>query len=117
MRMQIAKSIERAAPLAPTPNALGVTEITIAAETGKLDSVADKVVAIVSELGGSVTKGIPDAGRLSMLVDVPGNRELEFRAAIASIGGSNPQPTIPGSAEKKSFVVQIVEGSSASHSP
>ena len=117
MREQIAKSIERAAPLAPTPNALGVTEITIPAETGKLDSVADKVVAIVSELGGSVTKGIPDASRLSMLVDVPGNRELEFRAAIASIGGSNPQPTIPGSAEKKSFVVQIMEGSSASHSP
>src|SRR5262245_62685222 len=60
MREQIAKSIERAAPLTPTPNALGVTEITIPAETGKLDSAADKVIGIVSMLGGSATKGVPD---------------------------------------------------------
>ena len=35
MREQIAKSIERAAALTPAPNALGVTEITIPAATGK----------------------------------------------------------------------------------
>src|SRR5204863_2411579 len=78
MREQIAKSIERAASLTPAPNALGVTEITIQAETGKLDAVADKVIAIVSGLGGSATKGVPDVGRLSILVDLPGNREQEF---------------------------------------
>jgi hypothetical protein len=120
MREQIAKSIERAAAFTPTPNALGVTEITISAETGKLDAVADKVVAIVSELGGSATKGVPDAGRLSILVDLPASRESEFRAAVASIrGGGSPEssafaeatadkPT-PATDEKKSFVVQIVE--------
>ena len=119
MREQIAKSIERAAPLTPAPNALGVTEITIPAETGKLDAVADKVVAIVSELGGSATKGVPDAGRLSILVDLPAIRESEFRMAVASIGGRSPgssasaeatadKPT-PATGEKKSFVVQIVQ--------
>ena len=87
MREQIAKSIERAAALTPAPNALGVTEITIPAATGKLDAVADEVVTIVSELGGSATKGVPDAGRLSILVDLPANRESEFRAAVASIAG------------------------------
>src|SRR5437016_2506728 len=61
MREQIAKSIERAASLTPAPNALGVIEITIAAEKGKLDAVADEVVAIVSRFGGSATKGVPDA--------------------------------------------------------
>ena len=109
MRQQIAKSIEQAATLTPAPNALGVTEITIPAETGKLDVVAKEVIGIASRLGGSATKGIPDAGHLSVLVDLPGDRELEFRAAIASIGGSSPPPTIPGSGEKKNFVVQIVE--------
>ena len=87
MREQIAKSIEHAASLTPAPNVLGVTEITVPAETGKLDAVADKVVAIVSELGGSATKGVPDAGRLSILVDLPASRESEFRGAIASIQG------------------------------
>jgi len=122
MRDQIAKSIERAATLTATPNVLGVTEITIPAETGKLDAVADKVGAIVSELGGSATKGVPDAGRVSVLVDLPANRESEFRGAVASIhgGGSpkspagSPEPgsSTPATGEKKSFVVQVVEAAS-----
>jgi len=130
MREQIAKSIERAAALTPTPNALDVTEITIPATTGKIVTVADKVVAVVSELGGSATKGVPDAGRLSILVDLAANRDSEFRAAIASITGERPgssasaqatadKPTpgtqaAPATGEKKSFVVQIVEQSSPS---
>jgi hypothetical protein len=125
MREQIAKSIERAAAFTPAPNVLGVTEITISAETGKLDSVADRAVSIVSELGGSATKGVPDAGRLSILVDLPAKRESEFRAAVASIGteglrssasakatADKPTPATeatPATGEKKSFVVQIVE--------
>src|SRR5437899_5420666 len=84
MREQIAKSIERAAALTPAPNALGVSEITISAEKGKLDAVADEVVAIVSRFGGSATKGVPDGGRLSILVDVSANRESDFRNAMAS---------------------------------
>jgi len=115
MREQIAKSIERAGALTPAPNALGVTEMTIPAETGKLDIVADKVVAIVSQLGGSATKGVPDAGRLSVLVDLAPNRESEFRAAVASITEERPSSTTPSTeatpatGEKKSFVVQIVQ--------
>ncbi|HMF46062.1 MAG TPA: hypothetical protein VKE29_05275 [Candidatus Udaeobacter sp.] len=123
MRAQIAKSIESAATLTPAPNAFGVSEITIPAETGKLDSVADKVVAVVSRLGGAATKGVPDVGRVSILVDLPANRESEFRAAVASIqGGGTPgssafaeatadKPT-PATGEKKSFVVQIAEATS-----
>src|SRR5213593_1544374 len=97
MREQIAKSIEHAAAtLTPAPNALGVSEIMIPAATGKLDAVADQVVTIASRLGGSATKGLPDRGRLSILVDLPANRESEFRAAIASIGGG---PASSGFAE------------------
>jgi hypothetical protein len=125
MRQQIAKSIERAATLTPAPNVLGVTEITIAATAGKLDSVANEVVTIAGRLGGSATKGLQDNNRLSVLVDVPSNREQEFRAQTASITGERPAPsafakatadrptrateTSPATGEKKSFVVQIVE--------
>ena len=119
MREQIAKSIERAAALTPAPNALGVTEITIPAATGKMDASQNEVVAIAVRLGGSATKGVPDAGRLSILVDLPANREYEFRAEVASITEETPgssafaeatadKPT-PATGEKKSFVVQIVE--------
>src|SRR5439155_1192964 len=66
---------------------------------------------------------------LTALVDVPSNREQEFRAAIESIGGERPGSTTPATAtspstkaepgstlpatvEKKSFVVHIVEAAS-----
>ena len=119
MREQIAKSIERAAALTPAPNALGVTEITIADAAGKMDSVANEVVTIAGRLGGSATKGLQDSNRLSVLVDVPSNREQEFRAKVASITeetrassafaeATADRPT-PATGEKTSFVVQIVE--------
>ena len=126
MRQQIAKSLERAAAtFTPAPNALGVSEITVAVAVGKLDATADEVVTITSRFGGSATKGLQDQGRLSVLVDLPANREQDFLAAMMSIGGKTPgssafaegtadKPTaatgtIPATAEKKSFVVQIVE--------
>ncbi len=119
MREQIARSIERAAALTPAPNALGVIEITITAATGKMDSVANEVVTIAGRLGGSATKGLQDSNRLSVLVDVPSNREQEFRAQIASISKQTPaspafteasaDKSTPATGEKKSFVVQIVE--------
>lgn len=121
MRAQIAKSLERAATLTPSPNALGVAEITIAAAPGQLDAVADKTVSLVSQLGGSATKGVPDGGRVTVLVDLPSNRESEFRTALVSIQGGgapeSPAPAIPSepgwptppTGEKKSFIVQVVE--------
>jgi hypothetical protein len=124
MRDQIAKSIERAATLKPSPNALGVAEITISVEKGKLDAIADNVVAVVSRLGGYATKGVPDAGHVTILIDVPANRESEFRTAVTGFDNSKPvsttsatatqsPPISPESAapatEKKSFVVQILE--------
>jgi hypothetical protein len=118
MREQIAKSLEHAAATL-TPAPLGVSEITVPAAAGKLDAVADRVVTIASRLGGSATKGLQDRDRLSVLADVPSNREQEFRAAIASISEESSgasafakataDKTTPATTEKKSFVVKIVE--------
>jgi hypothetical protein len=113
MREQIANSLEHAAATF-TPAPLGVVEIVVPAATGKLEAVADEVVTIASRLGGSSTKGLPEKGKLSVLVDLSSNREAEFRAAISSIGGekplASPSPDTAVTSEKKSFVVQIVEG-------
>jgi hypothetical protein len=119
-REQIMKSLEHAATgvLTPPPP-LGVSQITISVAPSRLDAVADEVVALARQLGGSATKGLPDNHRIGVLVDLPSNRELEFRASIASIGGAKPESstfagatpdkTLPSTGEKKSFVVQIVE--------
>ncbi len=118
-RQQITKSLEHAAKTALTPlPSLGVSEITISAGPGRLETVADEVVGAAGRLGGSATKGFPNQHRIGVLVDLPSNREPEFRAAIASIAGTpaasattseeTPGSTTPA-AEKASFVVQIVE--------
>jgi anti-sigma factor RsiW len=115
MRQQITKALEHAATtLTPAPFAVG--EITIPTPPGRLDAVANEVVTIAGQLGGSATKGLPDKNRLSVLVDLPSNHETGFRAAIASIAGStqispapSPDESATSSSEKKSFVVQIVE--------
>jgi anti-sigma factor RsiW len=120
MREQIAKSLEHAAATF-TPGPMGISEITVPAPSEKLESVANEIVTIATGCGGSAAKGIPNNGRLSILVDVPYNRESEFRTAISSMAGGKPPGSAtpataqqPGSsvlvtAEKKSFVVQVVE--------
>jgi hypothetical protein len=127
-RQQITRSLEQAARVALTPlPLLGVSEIAISVAPGRLESVADEVVAAAGRLGGSATKGFPDKHRIGVLVDLPSNREPEFRAAIASIAGTSaasatpvkseetPGSTTPATAEKKSFVVQIVESPTEQH--
>jgi hypothetical protein len=127
-RQQITRSLEQAATAALTPlPSLGVSEITISAAPGRLETVADEVVAAAGRLGGSATKGFPDKHRIGVLVDLPSNREPEFRTTIASIGGTSarsaspatgqetPRATIPATAEKKNFVVQIVESPTEQH--
>jgi anti-sigma factor RsiW len=120
MRDQIANSLEHAAATF-TPAPLGVGEIMVPVAPEKLEPVADEVVTIASRMGGSAIKGLPDHGRLSVLVDLPSNREPEFRMAISSILGTaehavtqgrsegSPEATPWATGEKKSFVVQIVE--------
>jgi hypothetical protein len=123
-REQIRKALDQAATAALTPPpSLGVSEITISAEQARLDAVANEVVALAKRLGGSATKGLPNDHRIGVLVDLPSNRESEFRVALASMTGEKqPESSAfakttadkspPATAEKKSFVVQIVEEAS-----
>jgi hypothetical protein len=104
MREQITNSLEQAAATF-TPAPLGVVEITVSAATGKLETVADEVVSIATRFSGSATKGLADQGRLSVLVDLPSNREPEFRAAISSITGATTttSPTAAGAPESSAY--------------
>jgi hypothetical protein len=118
-RDQIKRSLEQAAvsALAPTPS-LGVSQLTISAAPGRLDSVAGEIVALAARFGGSGTKGIPDQQRVTILVDLPADRESEFRSALSAISGGaatvpSPAGTTPPASEKKSFVIEIVEAAAS----
>ena len=114
MRQQLTKSLEHAAATELPPIPLGVSEITISAAPGKLDEVANEIVSITHRLDGTATKGIAEEHRLGLLVDLPSNRETEFRAEISAITGGSPSSPPPGetnapTSAKKSFSVQVIE--------
>ncbi len=121
MRQQITKALDHAATTLTTAP-LGVSEITVPTALGRLNAVANEIVTIADKLGGSATKGLPDKNRISVLVDLPGNQESEFRAALGSIAGGAPISPAPSPAEivasgseKKSFVVEIIEALPEQH--
>lgn len=117
MREQITKSLEHATHETLTPPPLDVSDITVPVAHGRLDATADQVISITKRLGGTATKELPDPHRLGVLVDIPANKDVEFRNAIATITGAalispTPNENKSHTTEKKSFVVQIVEPAS-----
>jgi hypothetical protein len=114
MRDQLTRALQASTHAALTPPPLGVNELTIPAKPGQLNQVADEVAAAAQKLGGSATKELPDPGRIGVLVDMPGNRETDFRTAMAALSGSGagtPSPNEPSDAgtERKSFLIHIIE--------
>ena len=114
MRQQLTKSLEHAAAAELTPAPLGVSEITISAAPGLLDQVANEIISIVRQFGGTATKGIPEQHRLGLLVDLPSDRETEFREKISAITGGSPSSPAPSetnapTSAKKSFSIQVIE--------
>jgi hypothetical protein len=112
MRDQITKSLQQAAN-SLTPPPLDVNDISVSAAPGKLTEVADQIIATAQRLGGTAIRGLPETHRVGVLVDLPANREMEFRSAIATIAGGAPGSPSAANAEpasqKKSFVIQIIE--------
>jgi hypothetical protein len=114
MRDQLSKSLQAASHAALTPPALELTELEVRAAAGQLNNVADRVVSTAQSAGGSATKELPDEHRIGVLVDVPANRESDFRKGIASLGGSqtggpSSSEASATSSEKKSFIIQVLE--------
>ncbi len=113
-RAQISKSLNLAAKNSLTPSAIGPEEITVSAAAGKLDEVANSVMAAATRLGGSATKELPENHRVGVLVEVPAVREPEFRSALAAISGGipgspAPAPAVSPASGNESFTIHVVE--------
>ena len=109
MRSQLSQSLEHAAAATLSPGSLGLTEITLAAAPGQLNAVADEVAALVHQLGGSVTKGIPEQRRVGLLLDLPAAQASEFRRRLVAIPGATASSLKFAGPETNSFAIEIVE--------
>jgi hypothetical protein len=111
-REHLRKSLENAAGTALTPPPLGLGGLQITTERGQAASVADEVVKAAAKFAGSATKGVPDEGRIQVLVEVPGKSAADFKSALSSVHGvENVSGTIAtaGGDEKVSIIVQLAD--------
>src|SRR5262249_51931380 len=90
VRQQVEQSVEKAGAAAlPLPN-LDTDEIKIPAPTSQDESVTGKVIAAAVAVGGSGAKALTEETGIVILVDIPGNRETDFRDQMVSLGAQLP---------------------------
>jgi hypothetical protein len=97
IRAQLTESLEKTAGAALPPPTIA-DEIKITASASERDAVAGKIIAIATQLGGSGTKGLPEASGIVVWVELPGDGERSFREALVPLGAASP--AVGHSAEK-----------------
>jgi len=114
-REQLRHALDKAAANSLTPPPIGIGEMTVTAENGRVETVVEEIIKVAKRLNGTATKGVPDNGRIEVLAELPANRVAEFKNVVAIIGGVKnvgPTETIRADAasnQKISVLVQVTE--------
>jgi hypothetical protein len=96
MRKQLESSLAQTAEQAMPPPRLDADEIRLFAAAGDREAVANNVVLLANRCGGSATKALPDDTGITVLAEIPAEREEEFRRAIAPLGSADFSSPAPG---------------------
>ena len=115
IRKQLEASLQQTAEQAMPPPKLDADEIRLFASAGDREAIANNVVLLANQSGGSAAKASPDDAGITVLAEIPTEREDEFRRAIAPLGStdfSSPTPAIgtpaaPGG--RKNIYVRITD--------
>ena len=114
IRAQLAASLEKTAGAAlPVPTI--ADEIKISTSISESEAIANKVIALATELGGSGTKALPDEQAVVVWAEVPAVREKSFRDALVPLGASPSASELSSEKvsspnEKKILQVRISSG-------
>ncbi len=108
IRQQLEESLGAAANKAMPAPSFVESEIKLTAPPAQWDHMADRIVTAASAFGGSAAKGLPDEKVMTVMVEIPGDRDAEFRRALNSAATITPMPLFapgvkqegPGSEEK-----------------
>ena len=113
MRQQLTASLRKTAETAMPAPTLATNEIHLVASASEHEALANNVVMLANQCGGSAAKAPPDEAGITVLADLPASRADEFRQALAPLARANFSSPMP-SKEKPA----INEGGSspASHS-
>src|SRR6266513_775642 len=81
------------------PPTLATNEIHLVASANEHEALANNVVMLANQCGGSAAKAPPDDEGITVLADLPANRADEFRQALAPLARadfSSPMPSNEG---------------------
>jgi hypothetical protein len=94
MRQQLTASLQKAAETALPPPTFATDEIHLVASTNEREALANNVVMLANQCGGSAAKAPPDETGITVLADLPAIRADEFRQALAPLTQVDfPSPT------------------------
>ena len=95
IRQQLTASLQKTAETALPAPTLAADEIHLSAPASEREALANNVVMLATQCGGSAAKAPPDEAGITVLADLPASREDEFRRALAPLAQadfSSPAP-------------------------
>lgn len=107
-RQQLTESLQRTAETAlPLPTI--ANDIHLPAAIEERDRVADSVILLATQAGGSAAKAPPDDSRITIIIDLPADRADEFRRSLAPLAPADysPPPPDPSAAPEKRAIMQV----------
>ena len=104
-RQQLASSLQKTAETSMPLPTIG-TEIHLPAAIAERDRIADNVVQLAQQAGGSAAKAPPDDKGIAVVVDLPSTRADEFRRSLTPLAPPeySPAPEPSPSAEKRTIL-------------
>jgi hypothetical protein len=116
IRQQLTASLQQTAETALPPPTLEANEIRLISSAGDREALADNVVMLATQCGGSAAKAPADDTGITVLADLPANREDEFRRALAPLAPADfssptPRKEKPARNERVNIYVRISQAS------
>jgi hypothetical protein len=114
-RQQLEASLQRTAETSLPLPTIG-DEIHLAAAPTERERVADSVILLAKQCGGSAAKAPADEKGLTLIIDLPSTRADEFRRALAPLAPPDysPRPEPSPSADKRAILqVRIADPASS----
>jgi hypothetical protein len=95
IRQQLTASLQKTAENALPAPSLADDEIHLSAPANEREALADNVVMLATQCGGSAAKAPADDTGITVLADLPANREDDFRRALAPLAQADFSSPIP----------------------
>lgn len=114
LRQQLTASLQKTAETAlPAPTL--ANEIFLSAPASEREAMANNVVMLANQCGGSAAKAPPDDEGITVLADLPASREDEFRNALAPLAQTEfpspaPRKETPTAEQRINIYVRITQG-------